>query len=302
LEEKLKEGVKQKEASDAQFSEGQRLLLAGGLKAGAQALARAHELQPGDKQRTDAIAALLIAHIRANIATDLAACEELLSHLKRVSPKQPLPPDLSDALAKTRQADETRRFNLHRMQEQLARLTNQTEGARSQRALASLKTKLRDSGLLSTEEIEIQRAAKALLRGIDERLGGFEAALIRIDDPKIVPAPSRWSTIGIAAGVLVAAIGAAILFFALRPHQSGVPVQISVRPDHATIELDGQTCVVPDCKFVLKPGEYTINLRKAGYKDRTVVIIVKPGDSTPLNLNAALEPLATPISNVPVRR
>jgi len=302
LEEKLKEGLKQKEASDVQFAEGQRLLSVGGLLAGAQALARAHELQPADKQRTDAIAALLMAHIRAHVATDLAACEELLSHLKRVSPKQPLPPDLSDALAKTRQADETRRFNLHRMQEQLARFTNQTEGARSQRSLASLKSKLRDSGLLSTEEIEIQRAAKALLGEIDERLGGFEAALIRINDPKIVPAPSRWSSIGIAAGFLLAAIGAAILFIVLRPHQSGVPVQISVRPDHATIELDGQTCVAPDCKFILKPGEYTINLRKAGYKDRTVVITVKPGDSTPLNLNAALEPLATPISNVPARR
>jgi PEGA domain len=94
---------------------------------------------------------------------------------------------------------------------------------------------------------------------------------------------------------------AVAIFFPSRSYPSGVPVQISVQPDHATIEIEGHTCIAPDCKFILKPGEYVMNLRKAGYKERSVVITVKPGDSTPLNLKAALEPVAIPISDLAPR-
>jgi serine/threonine-protein kinase len=293
LDIKLQDGLKRKEASDFQLAEGQRLLSQGSLLAGAQALTRAHELQPGDKQRTDFVAELLIANIRAHLATDFAVCEELLSLLQRIAPNQALPSDLSDAIARTRQAAEARRIDVHRMQEQLARLANQAEGARSQRSLSSVKSKLHDSGLSSTKEVEIQRAAKDLLAKINARLAGFESALVKVS-PAIVPSQRLLSNAGLAVGVLLAIIGAAIIFF-VSSRPSGVPVQISVRPDHATIELDGRTCIAPDCNFTLKPGKYTINLRKAGYKDRTVVITVKPGDTTPLNLNASLEPLASPI-------
>jgi tetratricopeptide (TPR) repeat protein len=296
LEDKLKEALKQKEAADVQLAEGRRLLLEGGLTAAGQALVRAHELQPGDKQRTDAIAALLIAHIRAHIASDFAACDGLLSQLMRISPGHALPPDLIDAIAKGRQAADARRMQLHRMQEQLTRLRNQVESARSQGSLSSVKAKLLDSGLLSADDVEVKRTAKDLLGKMNARLEGFETALTRVG-PSILANESRWSNAGIAAGVLLAAIGIGTVFFLSRP-PSGVPVQISVRPDHATIELAGQTCVAPDCRFMLKPGRYTVNLRKAGYKDRTVAISVKAGDSTPLNLNAALEPLATPVSTV----
>ncbi len=295
LEDKLKEGLKQKEASDIQFAEGQRLLASGGLAAGAQALARAHELQPGDKQRTDAIAALLMAHIRAHLASDFAACEEMFSHLKRVAPHQPLPPDLSDAMAKTRQAAETRRLHLARMQEQMGRLANQAEGARSQKSLSTVKAKLLDSGLLNTEEADVQRAAKDLLGRINVRLAEFETALAKVG-PTARAAQTRWMNAGIAVGVLLVAIAIALVIYFSHSHPPGVSVQISVRPDHAIVELAGQTCTEPDCRFVLKPGDYTVNLRKAGYKDRTVAITVKAGDFTPMKLNAALEPLTTPIS------
>jgi hypothetical protein len=254
-------------------------------------------LQPGDKQRTDSIVTLLTAHIRTHIATDVAVCEEPLALLRRISPDQALPPDLSEAIAKTKQAAETRGINLRRMQEQLARLTSQADIARSEKALAVVRSKLQGSGLLNAQEVEVQPAAKELLGKINTRLSNFETALAQ-NSPTMVPAQTLASRGGVAVGLLLAAIAAGLLFFLWPSHPSGVPVQISVRPDHATIELDGQTCVAPDCKFLLKPGEYIVSLRKAGYRDRTVAITVKPGDSTPLNLNAALEPLATPISDV----
>jgi serine/threonine protein kinase len=300
LEEKLEAGLKQKETSDVQFAEGKRLLLEGAFVRGAQALTRAHELQPGDKERSEAITALLMAGIRASIATDFAACEELLAHLKRISPSQTLPPDVSEAISNGQQAAEAESLNLHRMQEQLARLTNRAEGARSKKSLSSVANKLQISGLLNSRDVEVQRAAKQLLGKIKIRLSGFETALIRTN-PKVSAHRRRWSNAGVAVGVLVVLAGAVAVFFLSRSYPSGVPVQISVQPDHATIEIEGHTCITPDCNLILKPGEYVINLRKAGYKQRSVRITVKPGDSTPLNLKAALEPVAIPISDLSPR-
>jgi hypothetical protein len=290
LEERLEEGLKKKNASDAEFAEGKRLLFAGDLAAGAQALARAHELQPGGKQRTDSIAALLMAHMRATVATDFPACEELLSHLNRISPDQALPPDLDKAIADSRHAAEARLINVHRMQERLAHLASQAEAARSKKSLSAVRQKLHDSGFLSSRDIEVQRAATELQRKVDMRLGSFETALMKIN-PGIAAGQKRWSIGGVLVGVLLAVTAAATLFLLSLPRASGVPVEISVRPAQATIEIDGQTCVAPRCNFMLKPGDYVINVRKAGYKERKVRITVKPGDATPLHLNAALEPL-----------
>jgi hypothetical protein len=114
-----------------------------------------------------------------------------------------------------------------------------------------------------------------------------------------------FGTIAAALIVLLCLAGAVFLF--TRPANRGVPVQISVTPDHTMIDLDGQVCVMPDCKFkALKPGEHHVKFRKDGYKGKDAVVTVKETDSTPLNLTAALEPLpasppaGTPLALVPV--
>jgi hypothetical protein len=79
------------------------------------------------------------------------------------------------------------------------------------------------------------------------------------------------------------------VFFLSRP--GGVPVQINVTPDHATVELNGETCVTPNCKFLLKPGAYIVKVKKKGFNPRIVSVAVKSGDYTPINLTAALQPV-----------
>ena len=96
--------LKKKKESDAKFEEGRRLLADGDLLPGGNALLSAFELQPKDQDKANSIALLLLGQIRANMASDLPACETLLSHLNVIRPNQVLPPDIRDIIARKQQA------------------------------------------------------------------------------------------------------------------------------------------------------------------------------------------------------
>ena len=290
LEEKLQEALEKKKLSDNQLAEGMRFLGVGDAAAGSQALLRAHELQPRDKEKTEAISALLVKQIRLTVNDDFAACEALLICLSRMTPRQNLPADLADTISRKRQAIEAELAHTRKMLEQVSRFAMQVERARSKRGLSSIREKLNDSGLMNSRDGEVRRVAGDLSKKLNLRLSSFDSPRERENKPIDVK-QSSLPPAGMAVGALMALTLAAFFFFMLRPGVSGVPVQINVRPEHATIELDGRTCIAPDCNFVLKPGEYLVNVRKDGYKPRSVTVTVKPGDTTPMNVNATLEPL-----------
>ena len=290
LDEKLKEALQKKQQSDAKLTEGRALLADGDLVAGGQALYRAFELQPKDKEKANGIALLLLGQIRSNMATDMASCESLLLHLNRIRPNQVLPPDVREAIAKRRQLSAANQASTRRMVEQLDLLASQADNARSDRALAAVSKKLQASKLLDSSDKEVRRRAGELLRKINLSLSGIEPPAKATKREAQLP-ERRFSMGSFVAAALLLICFAGVLFFLSRPHESGVPVQISVTPDHSTIELDGRSCVAPDCKFTLKPGEHVVNVRKPGYKPKSVVVNVKDTDSTPLNVTAALEPL-----------
>jgi serine/threonine protein kinase len=290
LDEKLKAGLKKKQDSDAKFAEGSRLLADGNLGQGGQALYRAFELQPKDQAKANSIALLLLGQIRANMASDSAACDGLLSHLNRIRPGQILPPDIREAIAKRRPAPATTPAGNRKMLEQVASLANQAEQARSDRSRSAVSKALQESKLLDAADPEVRRKAAELRRRIDSDLSGtalpLESTILGIK-----PTAERVSTGTIAAVAILLLSMAAVVFFVSRPRESGVPVQISVTPDHTIVELDGRTCISPDCNLSLQPGDHVVNLRKFGYKPKAVTINVKPGESTPLNLTATLDPV-----------
>lgn len=290
LEEKLNAGLEKKTQSDSLLAEGRRMSAEGDWSGAGQAFLRAHELQRGDNQRTEEIAALLVSQIRPAVSGDFAACEKLLSYFSRLTPSQNLPADLAETISRRRQVLEAERANTRKMLDQLSRFATQVERARSKRALSSLSEKLIDSGLLNSRDTEVRRVAGDLSKKLNLRISGSESSRKR-ENPTIEVKQSALPPGGVAVGALLVLALSGLVFFLSRPRVSGVPVQINVRPEHATIELDGRTCVAPDCNFVLKPGDYVVNLRKDGYKPRRVSVTVKPGDTIPLNLNAALEPL-----------
>jgi hypothetical protein len=296
LDEKLKEGLKKKQESDAKFAEGSRMLAKGALVEGGQALYRAFELQPKDKEKANAISLLLLGQVRANMATDMASCESLLSHLNYVRPGQMLPPDIREAITKKRQVSDPGQTGTRKKMEQLARLAREVEKARSNRDLSAVSKKLQASTLLDSGDREVRRTAAELLRKINLSLSGLEPQAKGNHRETDRFGKRLTASIAVALAALFVCIAAGV-FLLTRPHRSGVPVQVSVMPDRSTIELDGLTCITPDCHFVLKPGEHLVNVRKAGYKPKSVVVTVKDTDSTPLHVTAVLEPL--PVSAVP---
>lgn len=287
LDEKLKEGLKKKKESDVKFAEGSRLLADGDLIEGGKALFRAFEIQPKDEAKTNSITLLLLGQVRANMQSDLPSCESLLTLLNRIRPGQILPPDIREVISRKQQSTTANRASSRKQLEELANLAIEVEKARSNRALSAVSKKLQDSKLLDSTDLEVRRTAGELLRRVNLKLSGFEPAA-----KQPTPAsdnPLSLGTIVAAAILLLCASG--VVFFLSRPHERGVPLQINVTPDHAIIEMDGKSCVAPDCKFTLKPGDHLVNLRKPGYKPKTVTVNVKPGESTPLNVTAVLEPI-----------
>jgi hypothetical protein len=183
--------------------------------------------------------------------------------------------------------------------EQLARLAREVEKARSNRDLSAVSKKLQASTLLDSGDREVRRTAAELLRKINLSLSGLEPQAKGNHRETDRFGKRLTASIAVALAALFVCIAAGV-FLLTRPHRSGVPVQVSVMPDRSTIELDGLTCITPDCHFVLKPGEHLVNVRKAGYKPKSVVVTVKDTDSTPLHVTAVLEPLPVlPVSAVP---
>ena len=260
LETKLQEALKNKKESDARFQEGNRLLADGELVTGGNTLFRAFELQPKDQEKANAIALLFLGQIRANISSDLPSCEALLSHLNRIRPNQVLPPDIRDNLAKNQQASAVVLAARRKQMSHLAVLANQLQNANSNRTLNSVIKHLQNSGLLNSSDQEVRRTASELGHKIDLRLTGLPPkptanaltksnAVMKADALEVeVAAPQTGRSAGaIAAVALLLLAFAGVVFSLSRPCLHGVPVQVSVIPDHATIELDGHSCVAPDC-------------------------------------------------------
>ncbi len=292
LEAKLKAALQSKSDSDTKFAQGSRLLAEGSSTEGANLLRQAFELQPKDQERSNAIARLLMDQIRAKMGTDRGSCETLLAHLEKIRPNQPLPADLQGVFKREppRQGRKVRSAETIKALEDTAR---EAELTRSKRNAAAVQNKVE---LLESRDVEPRRVAGDLLRKTNMSLSVIEKPRSKPStaEPRV---PNKVLPIGpiIAAAMLLLSL-AAVVFFLSRPtHKvSGLPVMMSITPDHTTVEVDGQTCVTPNCRVFLKPGDYLLKLRKDGYLPRDVFVPVKPTDQGPVNVTAALQTLDTP--------
>ncbi len=291
LEEKLAEGLKNKQQSDAKLSEGRALFADGDVVEGAKAIFRAFELQPKDQQKANAIGLLFVEQIRAKMNSDIALCETLVSYLKNVRADHFLPPDLKEAFAKQLRENQTEREHVCEALDQLADLARAADNAGSKRALSKVGKKLQASRLLDSRDVDVRRTAAELLRKVNLSLSGFETPR-QAGNRAAAPKGNGIFSLGVivTAAILLLSV-AGLIFFLSRPSSHVVvPVLVVVAPDQTNVELDGQTCLSPDCKFSLPPGDYTVKLRKPGYEPKDVPIKVTYNDSAPINVTAALEP------------
>jgi hypothetical protein len=172
----------------------------------------------------------------------------------------------------------------------------ETEVARSKRNAAAAKNNLEVAEPPESRDGETRRVAGDLLRKTNTSL-----TVIEKPRTKRSTAEPRRSSNGFPIGPVLAAAMlllslAAVVFFLSRPSHkvTGLPVMMSITPDQTSVEVDGQTCVTPNCKVFLKPGDYLVKLRKDGYLPRDIFIPVKPTDQGPVNVTAALQTLDTP--------
>jgi tetratricopeptide (TPR) repeat protein len=306
LEAKLTEGLKKKHESDAKLDDGRTLFADGDLEGGGKALYQSFELQPKDQDKTNAIVLLFLGQIRAHMISEPAICEGLLAYLKQIRPDQVLPADIREALVKRAPIAKAKPVITVKPDEaeKPVQLKAGTD-IRSAVVATSVVTAAKASGPANADKPVISDGSLGLRRSNFVQKSVEKPSKENPSQPLYPREELSFGTIAAALIVLLCLAGAVFLF--TRPANRGVPVQISVTPDHTMIDLDGQVCVMPDCKFkALKPGEHHVKFRKDGYKGKDAVVTVKETDSTPLNLTAALEPLpasppaGTPLALVPV--
>src|SRR5208282_3745867 len=88
-----------------------------------------------------------------------------------------------------------------------------------------------------------------------------EAQLLAAAPPK--PIPVRQIAAG-AAAILVVVAGIIVVPRLFRV--STVPVEIRTDPPGASVRIGDRSCLTPNCRFDLKPGQYQIEAKLDGYK------------------------------------
>ena len=130
-------------------------------------------------------------------------------------------------------------------------------------------------------------------------LSDFDAKLQTLDRDRSQRAEhkskviGKWQAIFRSPAVLVSA-GLAIAIAGVTFWLLHVPelthIAVAVYPERVSVAVDGKTCITPDCKLALPPGEYQVRLTKEGYVPQTVALKVEHG-YRPSRLAATLSPV-----------
>ena len=143
------------------------------------------------------------------------------------------------------------------------------------------------------EQIGARYAAEDDIAAIASRIQQRVEARLATDAPP-KPIPVRQIATG-AAAILAVVVGIVIVPRLL--HVTTVPVEIRTNPPGASVRIGDRSCLAPNCRFDLKPGEYQIEARMDGYKPSEQSLTV---DSTkqiaPINL--MMEPVP-PLPHLP---
>ena len=105
----------------------------------------------------------------------------------------------------------------------------------------------------------------------------------------------RWLAVG---GIgIAAAIAGIVLFFRSSPPTPqptpDVAVEIRTDPPGASVKIHNRSCVTPNCRFGLKPGQYQVEAQLNGYQAIRQAVDVASGNSSSL-VDLKLQPLPPP--------
>jgi serine/threonine-protein kinase len=115
------------------------------------------------------------------------------------------------------------------------------------------------------------------------------------------PVGSR-STLWIAVAVVAVLAVAAWLIRANWPAAKSVVV-IETQPQGASVKIGARSCITPDCRLQLSPGNYELHAQLEGYQDASQSVTVAPGQpesTVSLNLEPVTKTTGGPSNVTPV--
>ena len=157
--------------------------------------------------------------------------------------------------------------------------------APSKRELHRLRLELQAIAGTHPADQEIQSAAARVQSQIDTALAQPE------------PSPIPWKVVGAAAAGAALVIAGVLAIPRLFHKQPRPPVLVALEirtdPEGATVTMGDRTCVSPNCKFDLKPGQYQLQAQRDGFEPQTRTVILDPG-KTPSTVDLTLKAIPPP--------
>jgi hypothetical protein len=162
----------------------------------------------------------------------------------------------------------------------LVTMESQLPGIRSRRRLRRAAKEAAGWVLAHPDDEEIAQTGSRIQIRIDNALAEKQT-------------PAKWI---VAASVAAAAAGFTAFLLVPRFHRNNAPVPVEIRtdPPGATVRLGSRSCVTPNCRFDIQPGQYRLEASLAGYQGLKRPVIIYTGRERHY-MDFTLEPLPPPI-------
>ena len=106
-------------------------------------------------------------------------------------------------------------------------------------------------------------------------------------------ARSSWKPIAASVGAAAVIVAALLVTFHRAPKPEAIPIEIRSDPPGAAVSIGDRSCVTPNCRFNLTPGDYQVQAELKGYKPAQQTVTIQLSRS-PVRLDMTLQPMPPP--------
>jgi serine/threonine-protein kinase len=179
----------------------------------------------------------------------------------------------------------------------LVKLRQRVIAARRTFEREAARTRLAPAAQAVTDEVPIAPPTReAEIEAVVSHAERHHAAPPIADRQEVTPplraVAVRWRKPALAGAGCVLALAAMLLGTRLfRPGATSAMLEVESQPDGATVKVGDRTCVTPNCRLDLPPGNYQVDAKLPGYAAKTEAVSIRRNEAPHVQLT--LVPLPT---------
>ncbi len=152
----------------------------------------------------------------------------------------------------------------------LLTVEQEIEAGPTPRKLKKSREEVAKAAAECADDEELRAIALSLQQRIDGLIAGLRATK---------PIPIK--QVGIAAAVIVV-VGVLFVLQSLRHSPRLIPIEVTTDPPGASVHVADHSCVTPNCKFGLAPGNYSVRVELKGFQSASKDLTVRASGQMPV--------------------